>query len=409
MLRIGVSQSPQEQYAHIRTQLGKIRPDSLVSQCVSLLDHCRKTREEITLIKTHYLLAWVHHQNSNYGEAVVNYLEAARFVDGFNSHEMQIIKVGLYKNLSNIISDYGYFDLAYKFLDEAVHTANVIDDSTEMVSILSNKMLMLRDEEKFDEARSIGLDLINTFQLSDEQRINVLNNLGLAYMNLNYYTLAKECFLEILKAPDTSMYELSRKSFALNNLGTIFYQMGDVQQALDFLNRSIQMKQFHGLEARSVIGSLTEAGGICYQTDRLREGLNYLEQAEQLHKSSAYLHPDTYELYDLLAKTHAGLGNVDQAIQYSNRYAEQLTLYLEEKRRIEEADKRHNIQMLTERYFDMVAADREKNAIRYHAQIGLTGATAVFVVILLFFLHHQLTVRRGIQRQILKIEALSEV
>ncbi len=79
-----------------------------------------------------------------------------------------------------------------------------------------------------------------------------------------------------------------------------------------------------------------------------------------------------------VSKVYSILGEYETALEYGRQYSEHLEQFIAQQKEIEELDKKYNIQLLTDRYFDLLAANTEKRETERMAKFGIAGSSVFF-------------------------------
>ena len=120
---------------------------------------------------------------NDYGNSVIYYLEAARFAESVGS-TLNSDLIGIYKNLGNIVGDYGHFNLAHKFIESGIRLAIEENDSTELESLSNNKIHELLAEERYNEALKEINHMFLYFKLSEERVYDLRQKKAMALAHL---------------------------------------------------------------------------------------------------------------------------------------------------------------------------------------------------------------------------------
>ncbi len=102
--------------------------------------------------------------------------------------------------------------------------------------------------------------------LGDQQlikRIQCLNQLSYTLFRLGKLTTAEERAQEALTLADQSPPDISGQGDALNNLGCIYYELGNIDQSIEYFKKSLARREQIG-EPRSISATLQNLG-VMYQ------------------------------------------------------------------------------------------------------------------------------------------------
>lgn len=375
------------------------------SRSLEFLAQAKTEENEYYIVKAYYLLAWMSEKTEDFGDAVIYYLEGARFAELSSNPELKKELISIYKNLGVLTGNYSHYELSHRFIDKALGLAKNTNNQKQVISLLHNRVHEFLDEERYEEALVEINHLLNDFDLDQNKHVQLTNKHGVVLMNLGNYEKARESFQSVI----SNGIDVNKEEYAhsMRNLALTYMKEGEYSKALAYLYQVIDFNQANELY-QLVPESCISAAEAHMAINENQEALKILSKAEQLDLTT-FLNPDTYKLYKITSDIHKLVGNNNQALAYNNMYAQKLESYIHEKEQIEELDKKFNIQLLTERYFDLLAANEKRQETERLAKISVGGVTSFFLIVLCLVFYRQKRVKNAIQREILKIEALSKV
>jgi tetratricopeptide (TPR) repeat protein len=142
---------------------------------------------------------------------------------------------------------------------------------------------VLMAEKRYDAAIQTYQDLLNSNPKSSDPRNAVyMNMIGIAYLNLSRYDLAKKYFVRASKAD-------KKNSSAVNNLGMVYYHQKDFRRAIREYQRAI------GIDP-SQAGAHANLGFAYYNSNK------FLEAAAEFQKAIE-LDPRIFERNDRVGNT----------------------------------------------------------------------------------------------------------
>lgn len=385
------------------------RTQSLDSAKIAAADYLKIVKEEndkFYQIKAYFLLAYICSRTEKFGDAVIYYLEAARIGEELGTDDTKKELISIYKNLASILGDYKHYELAYQFVDKGLELAEASGNTLQVISLNKNRIGDLLEEEKYQEALDVITTVVDRFdaELNMKSRVDFKNLEGITYKNLGNLKLARGCYQYIL---DQGVIDEKIYSFALHNMGTAYFMSNQMSLAIEFFAKAVEFEKNHDLINRLLL-SLKDIGDTYHTIGQYELALAYLEQAEQIEREHYINHPDNYELYRLTSEVYEKIDNPEKALEYERIYTEKLEAFIAEQKKIEELDKKHNIQLLTQRYFDLLAAEEKRRETERLAKLGL-GGSGILVIIIFTILLRQWWTRISIQRQIRDIEINSKV
>ena len=409
-LVLGLFASSQDLKSQYEEALGAYKSlplDSAKKVAENYLETVKQGNEPFFQVKAYFLLAFICSKTERFGDAVIYYLEAARLGEIYGTDESNKDLISTYKNLAFILGNYKHYELAHRFIDQGIELARRTNNSKKVVDLTMIKISDILEEEKFSET-ILAIENLHS-EFGDEINLNslvILKNMeGIAHKKMGNLELARRSYEFILtnEPVDQEIY-----SYALHNIGMLHYDLKELDMAIQYFKEDIEFKSKHGLRTELIL-SLKDLGETYHEIGNNELALDYLSEAEQIERSEYTNHPSNHELYKLTSEVYEAMGNTEKALEYERIYTQKLEAFIAQQKEIEELDKKHNIKLLTERYFDLLAANEKRKQTERIATFGIGGSTMLFVIILSMIYYRQRRVKTSIQREIRQIEALSEV
>ncbi|MEQ9303107.1 MAG: hypothetical protein RJQ14_04260, partial [Marinoscillum sp.] len=373
---------------------------SAIEKGATLLETAKLENNEEFLIKTYYLMAFIHSHSDNFGDAIIYYLEGARHAELSSNPDLKANLISMYKNLALILGDYKHYELSHKFINEGLRVAKEQNNTKQIIELLNNRIHELISEEKYQEALIEIEGLENGYDISLEQQIALSNKSGVVYHNLGDTVLAIKNYLQVINNdPDINP---GTYSMSLLNLVNIYFEKRQNEQATDYYHQTVDFSLKNELNQR-VIRGYQKLGEVLFQLEKYSLALNYFKKGiEYLEEGDISV--NSYEIFKEISNTHTALNDYESALKYERIYSVKLEEFIEQQKKIEELDKKYNIQLLTERYFDLLAADQEKKETERLAKFGIGGTSFVFLSILFLMLYKQQRTKLSIEKELTNIE-----
>lgn len=394
--------SLEEEYANVMAVYHNKSTEEAKNKALEFLAIAKGENDIYYITNTYFLLGYLFSESDDFGNSIIYYLEGARFAEKTDNSQVQSVLISIYKNLGTILGNYRHFELAHKFINRGLVIASETDNNQQIVNLLNNRVHEFLEERRYEDALH-QLDSMKTIpEIEDVTKIKLHNKAGIAYKYLNQPELALREYNYVLengleKAPE--IYAMS-----LENIGVIYLDYQEFEKAQDYFERQLEVSNKKGFQQLSFQANYML--GSTYQAKN-----NYSLAAHYFHEASVLdeensLKPDNYSVYNKLSEVYTKLNNIDEAFRYKNLYVERLEEFIAEQKRIEELDKKYNIQLLTERYFDLLAANEKQQDTENIAKITLTSLVIIFLLIIFSIYYKQYRVKRDIQEEIRKIELM---
>lgn len=384
------------------TDYNKVLPTAF-----ELLTISQKENDTYHEIRAFLMLAYIHAEINDFGKAVIYYLEGIRISDEFEHPDLENAKIALCKNLANILSEYKMFELAEDFYLKADAYARRYHKTNQIISITLNRLNVgLITDEQSSKHNLYVLDTLEKQELDEATKIRIANMKGMCYESLKDTTKSILSYKNALTY-DPKAYP-SNYFNAARNLSLHYLENNKTEEAEFYLNIAagtidlitIAQKETQQLYLR------TRAKLLALQNNP--EAENVFLNAVALTDSTE-LDYKSLDIYKEISQFYSSIGNTKNAVVYTNKYFSELEKFVERQNTLSEEDKKHNIALLTQRYFDVIEANKSKaNAIRT-AQISSISIISVLSLVILYMLYQKHSTKQSIKKALLDIELNSEV
>lgn len=347
-------------------------------EALEFLELAKQENDPYYLVKTYYLLGYLCAHSDDIGNAIIYYLEGARYAEKSNNPELKENLISIYKNLGSILGDYHHYELSHKFINQGLKIASNLGDQDQIKSLLNNRIGILIKNELYKEAIH-QIDSFNSlFKIKGIELIKMKNQEGVVYKNTGQNSRAITVFEFILQ----NGREISPLIYAssLQNLGNIYFESGKYEKALELYKRQIAITRTEKFN-QLLFQSLELAGKTYLEQGDYQNAIAHLKEAVLLDETSD-LEPETYTAYEILSKAYEKSGDMKQAFYYQNISGQKLKEFLADQQKIAELNKKYNIQMLAEKYFELLASQKGQRQADWQTQMALAGCTLLFILIL---------------------------
>ena len=134
-----------------------------------------------------------------------------------------------------------------------------------------------------------------------------------AYITWGYWDLSKSLYLETLNTTISKANE----AMIVHNLGTIFKNQGEYQQAIDYYNRSMKIEEELGNKS-GIAKTLHQIGNIHFQKGDYQQAIDYYNRSLKIKEELEDKSGIAITLHQI-GMIHQQKGDYQQAIDYYNR------------------------------------------------------------------------------------------
>jgi tetratricopeptide (TPR) repeat protein len=231
----------------------------------------RKMRLKELFDKAHFLLS-----NQQYHQAAI-FLE--QLVEELRNDDSPENLGGALGNLGIAYYEIGQVADARKCFEEVLMIARKEKNERLIANTLNELALIVRDEGNLLEAINLCQEALEIGLKKDFENSETLHNLSILYQMNQQFGEAKE-ILELVRESCEARHDLAGLGKALNELGLVYQELGDITKALHFLIESIMLKRRIG-----------DANGLRVTTNNLKkvidshpEVTNNLEVSQMLSR-----------------------------------------------------------------------------------------------------------------------------
>ena len=161
-----------------------------------------------------------------------------------------------------------------------------------------------------------NVDTLSTkyIELPDTEKAELLNGMGLGFLNLNDYTKALQYFEQARLLFD-KLDDNTGTAKALNNIGNIHNSLGNYEKALEYHLNSLQIDEEYG-NKKGITSSLNNIGIVYQNIGKWEDALDYYNRSLQMN----------YEIDDLNTASRC-LNNIGNIYLSTENYSKALEYY----------------------------------------------------------------------------------
>lgn len=381
--------------------LTKTNLDSAYELSYELLKECNSNEDYFGLVKLNYLLAFLHHRDENIGKSLLHYLEAIRYSENANYEGSIKDAIDMRHNIANLYRIYKTNNLAIQYYKEAIEMADWIDDKKKSNYSKFNLALTLKQDGRGPEAISLFQEMLPSS--SEKTKNRIINEIGLIYKDLGDFESSKLYFEKLLNIDEKYKIYTAK---ALHNLGLIEYEIGSINNAIDLINESIDVKEsIEGVDQRSLFISHKTLGDYLFEQEEHGNALQTYESAEKLIdevKNEAI----SYELYRSMSQLNYEIGRPDAARNYSNLYSKTIDDYIQSQQNLQEIDRQYNMDLITKRWEDQVAKQEQIASILLYSKIISGSLLSLLLLTIGFNWYQKARLRKSILEDLIKLKVI---
>ncbi len=291
-------------------------PDSALFLAGQAYDLSVAAENENLLYRSSKLMADAYYYLDDLSQATNHYRIAA-------DHALEI-HGEMSTEYASRLSDIGFcyykldvFDLADEYFNKAYLLFKKMNDEAEMSNQLNNLGLVYFSWGKYNLAieflsRTLKYDL----ERGDSSALATsYNNIGKVYESWGYFDIAIEHYLKSMEYLDET--DEARRSIRLSNIGTSYFEKGDFNKALSYLEQALDIDQQLQNASKMAI-RLNEIAGVLDAQAKYREAIDHNKRALEILEGTGPRESQAIVLNDL-GSNYAHTGNFERAKNYFER------------------------------------------------------------------------------------------
>jgi signal transduction histidine kinase len=283
-------------------------------------------------------------------------------------------------NMGNLYYEMADFSEAYSYYMHSLNAYERAGDQLGIARMENNLGTVAHEMGKLSEAER---HYMNAYEIYKEYELAIeecqaLTNIGLVIYDRELYDSALVYYYEALEKLNTDTLDSETKEYVLsgvyNNIALAYIDLGQYKDALEFLQLGLNLSI--KIDDQYNIGTVyTNLGSLYGKMKDEDSALFYLHRALRIAQDLRFRHLEL-DVYDELARLHAGLGSYASAYNWQLRYD---TLYKE----VFNEGQSKQIAQLRARY-EQEIKDREIEQLQSETQVQkmLNKVFVIFIVVI---------------------------
>lgn len=372
--------------------------DSCRNYTIDLLKRSKDQNDHFGIVKSNYILGYLEKKQGDFGKAVLYYLEGIRYAKEAQYENASKDLVNLIQNTGNIFKKFGNHELARKYYSDAMEITSQNKDFQKYTFLVLQTAKTLKEEKKFEEASKLLESTFHNFNVIKKSTIaDIYNQLGLIYTESEHKEKALANFTKLLDyVKDEPSLQERYSSWAYHNIGNLHFQNEDYVKAIDWFRHAIDYKLAHQASKESLFLSYKDISESYIHLRKFDSAEYFLDIAETYYVYSENV-AKYYELYKFKSICRKERNDLIGYSTYQDLYSSSLENYLEEQRQIEASDKKYNLDLITQRYFALVAEQERNQQIQYYSAVGGSFLVTLIVLIIAFFQYRKYRLRKDLE------------
>ncbi len=377
--------------------------DSAQVLAKDLLIKSEKKDDSYGIVKSNLYLGYILYEQKDYAKSVLYCLEGIRQADNRNYDNIVKDKIWLRKNIANTFRQFEANQLATIYNLEAIELALESNDEDLLIGLKLNQGLVYQSADQYSEAIQMLTGILPLIEDNPYSRTEIINQIGLVYLESKDYIESKKYFEEVLEIPtDQTLF----KAMALHNLGEIHYELGNTEKSITYLRQAITlMSSENQVDNYGIFLSYRNIGRYLSEVGEEVEALDFLKKAEEI-ASYAEHDASSYEIYKTFSNIYYSKGLDDLGKEYSEIFFNKTETYLETQREIQRQEKEYNFDLITKRYFDKVKKQEQIASILLWSKTISGSLLALLLLTIAYNRYQKVHLRKSLVRELVELKVI---
>ena len=261
-------------------------PDKALTYALSAIKISKETSNYEVWSKAEYLAGFAHYAQNDFKEAVEHFEKS---LDLSENHGFIEGRAAALNRLGNTYQLMGQYEQALRFYQQALTINKELENNQEIARNLTNLGSVYRLFGNYELAINQHLEALKIYE-------ELQNNEGIAWSALNIARLFKmmKNYVKSIEYINQSLgiYQAIEEdnrvpvgvTLCLKEFGDVYYEMGDYDQAIDYINRVLRMNEKSGNKL-GVANSLSMLGKIYFDAADYTKATSYLKRSKILKDS----------------------------------------------------------------------------------------------------------------------------
>lgn len=391
-------------YRHARIFIDTQEWDSVYYYGQKSLEMALEQENVKIQIYSHFLIGFIHNIKKEYGYGLISYLKAAELAEFSEDKSFNTTLLWLYKSIALTMADYSHFDFAHQYFNKALKLANSTQDTLEVLDVNYRRCNLLIKEKRFEEAEKLCNEILESPALGSYLRIQTQLSRAMVYHEQKKISQARSEYWEVLNAPEADASQISTASY---NNSLTYYDSGDYEKAIEELINTIPLCE-KDPKLYYLFFTLQYLGRCYEKLNKPNEALGAYLQALP-HKSNYGSGAEAYKIYKEIGNIYTFLNDAENAAYYNSIYATELEKHIQEQEEFAIQDKRYNMQLLTEKYFDNIRVREAEQKMAAYTRTTIVVASVLLLLLAGGFYMRQRATKLALAKEISAILRNSKV
>ena len=315
-----------------------------------------------------FIQGYINQVNKEMDTAIVSYLKASALMFNMRDEQSKRLNAICSRNIGLIFSNYSQLAKAREYFGKSIDISNEIGDHNLERLVLYDRARVLRKQDDFVAAID---DLFRATEIAMEDDqfeflVRANNQLGLLFKDVGDYEKAMTHYAEVFRYRNHNIRSFANHAGrAYHNMANIYLYQGDSAKAEAYFLKAIDERVDNNFKSKAFY-SFMDLAELYQQQGKWTLAEKYYTEAVN-SGFSLKGKQERFKVYKQIADLAILQNNVGKFVEYNAQYTAMLEEVVSRNVEIQQLDQQHNIELVTERYFELVAAKQREEDLRQWA------------------------------------------
>lgn len=351
------------------------------------------------IAKCNFLLGYIENGRGKLDKATIHFFESVRYLENEDSKEAWDYKVRNLQNIALIFRKHFQYDEAQNYYTEALEISYKQKFVDHQLELLYRKAMVYKEIGDYKEAVELLFEASN---LADNQGnfkklININQQLGLIFYRIQDFENSKNHFFKIFefktKIDDFSIYG----GRTCHNIANLYLSEGDTLKAEEFFLTSLEYK-LQSSSSEKIFLTYMDLGELYLNLRKFQQAKNNYDKALAYYNPSS--DPEKFKIYKQLSTLYGFLGDAKKFAEYNTKYTECLEKHLKTSEELAQMDQQYNIQLVTQRYFELVESQKRMAALKKYGGFAVAGILSFILILLIVSRIRKTRLKKSLEQEL---------
>lgn len=350
--------------------------------------------------KSCFLLGYLEEKRSKLDKAAIYYFECIRHLTDNSIDNYHYYKIASHLNIGRIFHEHHQYDQAIEYYSKGLDVAHLANEDKFVAWLNYSKARSYKESGDYLNALEALFQAAKYAESSDDnlRLVKVNQQLGLVFKRIGEYEKSRNHYFKIFEYKDEVPNFNKYAWTTCHNIGETFLLEGNTKKAQEFFHQAIEYAKKYGDESISFI-TYMDLGEI-YLTN------NSFQQAEQNYMTALKFNidlasdPNKFKIYKQLSTLYGFLGDAKKFAEYNTKYTECLEKHLKTSEELAQMDQQYNIQLVTQRYFELVESQKRMAALKKYGGFAVAGILSFILVFLIVSRIRKTRLKKSLEQEL---------